>query len=56
MFKKSIRKSVMAAVDQMIDRVQEAYDAEIERIDREAEEAKMMAHDNAVATIVSKFQ
>lgn len=52
----NIRKHVMAAVDQMIDSVQKAYDAKVEQIEREAESAKMVAREEAVESITSKFR
>ena len=52
----NIRKHVIAAVDQMIDGVQKAYDAEVEQIERNAEQAKMDAREKAVSSIISKFQ
>lgn len=56
MFGTSIRKHVMEAVNTMIADVQKAYDAKVAQIDREAESAKMVAREEAVESIVSKFR
>lgn len=46
----------MSAVNKMIDDVQAAYDAKVEQIDRDAAAAKMVAREEAVESIVSKFK
>lgn len=46
----------MVAVNNMIDGVQKAYDEKVEQIDRDAEAAKMIAREEAVESIVSKFR
>ena len=54
--RQNIRKSVMKAVEDLIVRVQADYDAECDRISREAEAQKMVAHEKAVNSIIGKFQ
>lgn len=56
MFGTSIRRHVMEAVNSMIANVQKAYDEKVAQIDRDAEEAKMVAREQAVESIVSKFR
>ena len=46
----------MVAVNQMIDGVQKAYDEKVEQINRDAEAAKMVAREEAVDSIISKFR
>ena len=52
----NIRKHVMAAVDELINATQKAYDAKVEQIDREAESVKMIAREKAVESIINKFR
>lgn len=46
----------MAAVDELINATQKAYDAKVEQIDREAESVKMIAREKAVESIINKFR
>lgn len=54
--KNDIRKHVMVAVNQMITGVQEAYDAKVEQIERDAEIAKIDAREAAVESIIKRFK
>lgn len=40
----------------MIEEVQKKYDDKVEQINREAESAKMVAREEAVESIISKFR
>lgn len=46
----------MEAVNTMIADVQRRYDEKVEQIERDAENAKVVARDEAVESIVSKFR
>ena len=56
MFDQSIRSLVKKQFERIVDEVQKKYDQEIDRIDREAETKKMVAREDAVESIMSKFR
>lgn len=57
MFKSnSIRTHVIKYVDEIINETQKKYDDRCEEITREAEQAKMLAREEAVETIIGKFK